>query len=83
MLINALAQEGMVKILSSPRITVRDGKRASIIVGTEVPVTTSEATTSEVAEGGTSGIIRSCPVSEHWNIVAGDAFGTCKRGCYP
>ncbi|MFH1295684.1 MAG: type II secretion system protein GspD, partial [Bacteroidota bacterium] len=59
MLINALAQEDMVKILSSPRVTVRDGKSASIIVGTEVPVTTSEATTSEVTEEGSSGIIRS------------------------
>ena len=58
-LINALAQEDMVKILSSTRITVRDGKSASIIVGTEVPVITSEATTSEVAEEGSSGIIRS------------------------
>lgn len=59
MLINALAQEDMVKILSSPRITVRDGKSASIIVGTEVPVITSEATSPDIQEEGTSGIIRS------------------------
>jgi type II secretory pathway component GspD/PulD (secretin) len=57
--LNALAQEDMVKILSSPRITVRDGKSASIIVGTEVPVITSEATSPDVQEEGTSGIIRS------------------------
>ncbi|MCK4485761.1 MAG: type II secretion system protein GspD, partial [Desulfobacterales bacterium] len=59
LLLNALAQEGMVKILSSPRITVRDGKSASIIVGTEVPVVTSEATTPDIQTEGTSGIIRS------------------------
>lgn len=59
MLINAMAQEDMVKILSSPRVTVRDGKSASIIVGTEVPVITSEATSPDIQTEGTSGIIRS------------------------
>lgn len=59
LLLNALSQEGMIKILSSPRITVRDGKSASIFVGTEVPVITSEATTAEITEEGTTGIIRS------------------------
>ena len=57
--LNALAQEDMIKILSSPRITVRDGKSASIIVGTEVPVITSEATSPDIVADGTSGIIRS------------------------
>lgn len=59
LLLNALSQEGMIKILSSPRLTVRDGRSASIIVGTEVPVITSESTTSEVITEGTSGIVRS------------------------
>ena len=59
LLLNALSQEGMIKILSSPRLTVRDGKSASIIVGTEVPVITSESTTSEIITEGTSGIVRS------------------------
>ncbi|NIA11251.1 MAG: type II secretion system secretin GspD [Nitrospiraceae bacterium] len=59
LLLNAMAKKDMVKILSSPRITVRDGKSASIVVGTEVPVITSEATTPEVQTQGTSGIIRS------------------------
>jgi general secretion pathway protein D len=49
----------MIKILSSPRVTVRDGKNASIVVGTEVPVIMSEATTPDVQVEGTSGIIRS------------------------
>ena len=59
LLLNALAQEDMINILSSPRVTVRDGKTASIFVGTEVPVITSEATTPDIQEEGTSGIIRS------------------------
>lgn len=59
LLLNALSQEGMIKILSSPRLTVRDSKSASIIVGTEVPVITSESTTAEVISEGTSGIVRS------------------------
>ena len=59
LLINALARKDMVKVLSSPRITVRNGKCASIVVGTEVPVITSEATTPDVQIEGTSGIIRS------------------------
>ena len=41
-LINAMAEEELVKVLSSPRITVRDGKSATITVGTQVPVVTSE-----------------------------------------
>ena len=59
LLINALARKDMVKVLSSPRIMVRDGKNASIVVGTEVPVITSEATSPDVQTEGTSGIIRS------------------------
>ena len=57
-LVNAMAQENLVKILSSPRVTVRDGKSASIVVGTEVPVITSEATSPDIQAEGTSGIIR-------------------------
>lgn len=56
-LINALAQNDLVKILSSPRVTVRDGKTASLVVGTEVPIITSE-NTSQVITGGSSGIVR-------------------------
>jgi general secretion pathway protein D len=53
--LNALAEEGLLKIRSSPRLTVRDGKSASITVGTEVPVITSEGTTPDVS----AGIVRS------------------------
>ena len=59
LLINALAKEDMINILSSPRVTVRDGKTASIFVGTEVPVITQEGTTPDIQTEGTSGIIRS------------------------
>lgn len=58
-MLNALAQEDLVKILQSPRITVRDGKTASIVVGTDVPVITSEAASSAVSVDGTSGTIQS------------------------
>jgi general secretion pathway protein D len=56
-LINALAQNNLIKILSSPRVTVRDGKTASLVVGKEVPIVTNE-NTSQVITGGNSGIIR-------------------------
>ena len=59
LVINALAKKDRVKILFSPHLTVRDGKSATITVGTEVPVITSEATTPDIQEEGTSGIIRS------------------------
>ncbi len=56
-LINALAINNLIKILSSPRVTVRDGKKASLIVGTEVPIITNEATSTVVTSGST-GIVR-------------------------
>ncbi|OPX19779.1 MAG: type II secretion system protein GspD [Desulfobacca sp. 4484_104] len=59
LLINAMAQDGKVKILSNPRLMVRDGKSASFVVGTEVPVTTQEATSPDIQTEGTTGIIRS------------------------
>ncbi len=59
MLINALAQEGLVKILQSPRLTVRDGMSATMNVGTEVPVITSEASAPDVQSEGSSSILRS------------------------
>ncbi len=56
-LINALAQNNLIKILSSPRVTVRDGKTASLVVGKEVPIVTNESTSS-IITGGNSGIVR-------------------------
>ncbi len=56
-LINALASNNLIKILSSPRLTVRDGKTASLVVGTEVPIVASQ-TTSPVTTVGTTGILQ-------------------------
>jgi general secretion pathway protein D len=58
LLMSALAEEGLLKILSSPRVVVRDGKEASIFAGQEIPVITQEATTAEVQAGGESGIVQ-------------------------
>ena len=57
--INALAQKNMVKLLQSPTVTVRDGKSVSMIVGTDVPIITSEATSPDIVNEGSTGIIRS------------------------
>jgi general secretion pathway protein D len=46
LLINALATDSKIKVLSSPRLTVRDGKTASMVVGTEVPVITGDVSNS-------------------------------------
>ena len=40
----ALASQNLVKVLSRPTLTVRDGKTASINVGQEVPTLSSQAT---------------------------------------
>lgn len=57
--INAMAKDDSVKILSNPRITVKDGKSASIMVGTEVPVIVSEAVSADSVSSGTSDTVRS------------------------
>jgi general secretion pathway protein D len=59
LLMNALAQEDLIKVLFSPRVTVRDGKSASISVGTDIPIVTGEATSSQVSSEGDTGIVRS------------------------
>ncbi len=53
-LVNALAKNEKVKVLSSPHLTVRDGKSATITVGTQVPVVTSETAQSQ----NPSGVVR-------------------------
>jgi len=57
LLLNALASKNLVKVLSSTRLMVRDGKTAAIVVGSEIPVVTQTATTQEIQQAGTSGII--------------------------
>jgi general secretion pathway protein D len=51
-LINALASTNRARVLSSPRLMARNGETASIQVGQEVPVITSQQTTSTGAIGG-------------------------------
>jgi len=57
--LNAFANNSRVKILSTPRVMVKSGAKASVDVGTEVPTITSQATSSELVSGGTSAILQS------------------------
>jgi general secretion pathway protein D len=60
MLINALATNNRARILSSPRILARNGETATIQVGQEVPIITSQQTTpvASPVTGVTSGILQ-------------------------
>lgn len=57
-LLNAFAANDRVSILSSPRVMVKSGQEATIDVGSEVPIITSQATSAELQEGGTSAILQ-------------------------
>ncbi|GAB6044074.1 type II secretion system protein D [Endothiovibrio diazotrophicus] len=57
--INALGKDRQVKILSRPRLMLHDNGNASINVGTEVPIITSEASTNDLNVDGTSALLRS------------------------
>ena len=57
--LNALATNMRVNVLSTPRVLAKSGAQASIQVGTQVPIITSQGTTSQVQVGGNSGIIQS------------------------
>ena len=54
-LLNALATKSRVSILSTPRIMVKSGMSATIDVGTEVPIVTSQSTAPDL---GTSSILQ-------------------------
>ncbi len=59
-LVNLFARDSRVSILSTPRILVKSGESASIDVGTEVPIITSQATAPDLpSSGGTSSILQS------------------------
>lgn len=49
--LNLFAQDSRVSILSTPRILVKSGEVASIDVGTEVPIITSQATAADLDDG--------------------------------
>src|SRR5665213_3302733 len=57
--LNALAQNNHINVLSTPRVLARSGAEASIQVGTQVPIITSQATTNQIATSGNSGILQS------------------------
>ncbi len=56
-ILNAFASRSRVSILSTPRVMVKSGGKATIDVGTEVPVITSQST-SELQQNGTSGLLQ-------------------------
>ena len=55
--INALITDDRIELLSNPSIMVRNGKNASIVVGTEVPIIVSSQT-SDTSTEGTSNLIQ-------------------------
>jgi len=59
-ILNLFAKDSRVSILSTPRILVKSGESASIDVGTEVPIITSQATAPDLpTSGGNSSILQS------------------------
>jgi len=52
LLLNALASDNRATILSSPRIVTRNGEAATIQVGQEVPIVTSQQTTPSTGSTG-------------------------------
>ncbi|QEP43601.1 hypothetical protein D5085_10990 [Ectothiorhodospiraceae bacterium BW-2] len=59
-LLNAFAENQRVNILSTPRVMVKSGSEASIEVGTEVPVVTSQSSASDLtaATGSSASILQ-------------------------
>ena len=57
LLLNALASSNRATILSNPRVVARNGETATIQVGEEVPIITSQQTTPTT--GGTGSILQS------------------------
>lgn len=54
-LVNLFARDSRVSILSTPRLLVKSGEKASIDVGTEVPIITSQATAPDLPTPPTGG----------------------------
>ena len=53
-LVNALGSDSRIKVLSSPRLMVRDGKTANMVVGTEVPYPASELAAASTSSASPS-----------------------------
>jgi general secretion pathway protein D len=56
--LNALAQNNGLSVLSTPRVLAESGQAANIQVGTQVPVITGQTTTNVAQNAGTSGILQ-------------------------
>ncbi len=58
--LNALASQNKARILSTPRVMARNGETATIQVGQEVPIITSQQTTAGTgtATPGTTGVLQ-------------------------
>ena len=59
LILNALASNNRVKVLSTPKILSRSGGEAKIQVGAQVPIVTSQGTSSQLQRQGTSAILQS------------------------
>jgi general secretion pathway protein D len=59
LILNALASNNRVKVLSTPKILSRSGGEARIQVGAQVPIVTSQGTSSQLQQQGTSAILQS------------------------
>ena len=57
-ILNAFASKNRMTILSTPRIMVKSGGKATIDVGTEVPIITKRSTSSDVQENGNSSVLQ-------------------------
>jgi len=57
-MINAFAATSRVSILSTPRVMVKSGGKATIDVGTEVPIITSQSTASDLQPSSGSSILQ-------------------------
>jgi general secretion pathway protein D len=56
--LNAAADQSRVSILSSPRLVAASGKTASMQVGTQVPIVTTQQTAPDGSTNGTSNILQ-------------------------
>ena len=58
-MLNALASDNRVRVLSTPKVLSRSGAEARIQVGAQVPIVTSQGTSSQLSLSGTSAILQS------------------------
>jgi general secretion pathway protein D len=59
LIMNALANDNRVRVLSTPKLLSRSGGEARIQVGAQVPIVTSQGTSSQLQQAGTSAILQS------------------------